>query len=73
MQLPFVPLMAKAEYQQLKTAREEAAARFSKGAFGKSQYTRWQIRYEQGQVPMFFTKDHRIYVDRWADRGAIIG
>jgi hypothetical protein len=71
--LRFVPLMPKAEYQQLKMAREEAAARFSKGASGKLEYTQWQIHYEQCQVPVFFTNDYSIFVDRWADRGPIIG
>jgi hypothetical protein len=72
-QLRFVPVMPKAEYQRLRTAREEAAARFSKGASGKSEYTQWQIHYEQCQVPVFFKNDYSIFEDRWADRGAIIG
>ena len=71
--LRFVPLMSKPAYQQLKTAREEAAARFGKGASGKSEYTQWQLHYEECQVPALFTKDYSIFVDRWADRGAMFG
>src|SRR5262249_14493371 len=71
--LRFVPLMSKAEYQQLERARGEAAARLSKGASGKSEYGQLQIRYEQSQVPGLFTKDYSIFVDRWADRGAMVG
>ena len=73
LRLRFVPLMSTPEYRQMKAAREEAAARFSKGASGKSEYTQWQIHYEQSQVPALFTKDYSIYVDRWADRGTMFG
>ncbi len=71
--LRFVPLMSKREYQRLRAAREEAATRLNKGASGKSEYTQWQIHYEQCQVPALFTKDYSIFVERWADRGALVG
>ncbi len=69
----FVPLLRREDYERLKTAREQAAVRFSKGAAGKDEYTQWQRQYEECQVPTFFTKDYSIFVDRWADRGAIVG
>jgi hypothetical protein len=71
--LRFVPLMSEPAYQQLKAAREEAASRFSKGASGKSEYTQWQIHYEECQVPALFTKDYSIFMDRWAARGSMFG
>jgi hypothetical protein len=71
--LRFVPLLPRLEYERLKTARQQAAARFSKGASGKSEYTRWQIEYEECQVPVFLTRDYSIFVDRWAYRAADSG
>jgi hypothetical protein len=71
--LRFVPLLSRPEYEKLKAAREQAAARFDKPASGKDQYTQWQTDYENCQVPAFFTNDCSIFVDRWADRGAIAG
>ena len=65
--LRFVPLLPRTEYEKLKVTREQAAARFGKGASGKEVYLQWQIQYEKSQVPVFFTKDYSIFVDRWAD------
>jgi hypothetical protein len=64
LRLRFVPLMSKPEFEKLKAARAQAAARLGKGAPGKTEYTQLQIQYAQCQVPAFFTKDYSIYVDR---------
>lgn len=71
--LRFVSLLSRPEFEQLKVAREQAAAKFKRGASGKDENTKWQREYEECQVPAFFTKDYSIYVERWADRGAIAG
>jgi hypothetical protein len=73
LRLRFVPQLPRSEYEKLKAARAEAAARFSKGASAKSEYTQWQIDYEQCQVPRFFTPDYSIFADRWADGGTNFG
>ena len=44
----------------------------SEGASGKDEYTRLQQRYEGSQVPVFFTEDYGIFVDRLADTGMVV-
>jgi len=73
LRLRFVSLLPQPAYEALKTARQQAAARFDKGASGKSEYTQWQIDYQRCQVPRFFTSDYSIFVDRWADTGTSSG
>jgi hypothetical protein len=65
--LRFVPLLPRSEYEKLKMARQQAAARLSKGASGKDEYTQLQRQYEKCQVPVFLTKDYSIFVDQWAE------
>lgn len=62
-QLRFVPLLPRPEYGKLKMARQQAAARLSKGASGKDEYSQLQKHYAECQVPVFFTKDYSIFVD----------
>jgi hypothetical protein len=71
--LRFIPLLSLSKYEKLKLARQEAATRFNQGASGKDEYTHWQIQYEECQVPVLFTTDYSIFVDRWADGGTNFG
>jgi hypothetical protein len=71
--LEFVPLLSRPEFEKLKAARGRASARFKTGASGKEEYDRWMMQYYECRVPVFFTKDYSIFVDRWADRGEVTG
>jgi len=71
--LRFVHLLASSEYERLRTARQDAKAALKKGASGKSEYTQLQIQFEKCQVPLFFTTDSSIFMDRWVDQGAAGG
>ena len=62
--LRFVPLLPRPEYEKLKMARQQAAARLSKGASGKEEHGQLMIHYGECQVPVFFTKDYSIFVDQ---------
>jgi hypothetical protein len=73
LRLRFVSELPRPEYERLKVARAEAAARFNRGASGKSEYTQWQIDYEQRQVPRFVAPGYSIFADRWADSGTNFG
>jgi hypothetical protein len=68
LRLRFVPLLSESEFQKLKAAREEAAAKFGTAASGKTEYSQWQVHYLQCQVPRFFTEEQSIFLDRWAVR-----
>jgi hypothetical protein len=69
----FVPRLAQSEYEKMKLARQQAAAKFEKGASGRIEYNVWHNDYTNCQVPEFFTKDYSIFVDRWADRAEFEG
>jgi len=71
--LRFVPLLPRPEYEKLKMARQQTAARFSKGASGKDEYGQLMRQYGKCQVPVFLTQDYSIFVDRWADGGGSLG
>jgi hypothetical protein len=70
LRLRFVPVLSQPEYESLRAARLQAAARLKGGAPGKSEYTELQKHYEQRQVPLFFTDHYSVFVDRWADIGS---
>jgi hypothetical protein len=67
LRLRFVPLLSQLEYESLRTARTQAAARLKQGASGKDEYGELQKRYEQCQVPLFHTQHYSVFVDRWAE------
>jgi hypothetical protein len=69
LRLRFVPLLSQPEYERLKAARTQAAARLKLGASGKSEYTDLQRQYEECQVPLFYTEHYSVFVDRWAENG----
>jgi hypothetical protein len=69
LRLRFVPLLSQPEYERLKGARTQAAARLKLGASGKSEYAGLQRQYEECQVPLFYTELYSVFVDRWAENG----
>lgn len=71
LRLRFVPLLPRAEFERLRVAREKAGERFKHGASGKFEYDDWVKQFDASQVPAFFTKEHSIFLERWAVRVSI--
>jgi hypothetical protein len=71
LRLRFVPLLPRAEFERLRAAREKAGERFKHGASGKFEYDDWMKQSDASQVPAFFTKEHSIFLERWAVRVSI--
>jgi hypothetical protein len=67
LRLRFVPRLSRSEYQRLRAARLQAAARLKRGAAGKTEYGELAKDYERCQVPLYFTEHYSVFVDRRAD------
>jgi hypothetical protein len=66
--LTFVPRLSADELEQLRAARRPFEHILDTGAPSKENYTQAQIGYERQKVPMFYTPDYSIFVDRPIDR-----
>jgi len=66
--LSFVPRLSTKELEQLRAARDPFERVLDTGAPSKMDYTKAQIGYEQHQVPMFYTDDYSVFIDRPIDR-----
>ncbi len=66
--LSFVPRLSTAEHEHLREARRPFQRVLDTGARSKSEYGDAQRGYQQHRVPLFYTDDYSIFVDRPMDR-----
>lgn len=66
--LSFVPRLSATELERLREARRPFERILDTGVRSKSEYGHAQRGYDQHRVPVFFTDDFSIFVDRPTDR-----
>jgi len=66
--LSFVPRLSSVEVSRLRAEREPFEHALDTGAASKDEYFRAQVGYQQHRIPVYYTDDYSIFVDRPIDR-----